>query len=147
YFQADNGTLGTRFDALPEAAYLLGWHGITVVPFDGSPARWLIRPQTLPDGGLVALPDGGILPAVDLYPQATQVEADGSWRVACAHLQLPSPDTCSIGRYLPAGDWQDLLELPDACEFRTLLLADPAAIFVITKTSLWRVDRTTGLSE
>lgn len=153
YFAGNDLTLATRFDALPGAAFLLGWQGVTVVPFDGSPSRWLLRPNLLPDGGPLTLldggplrlPDGGLFPAIGFFAQASQLEADGSLLVAWEHVQVPD-DTCSLGRFTPSGEWQDLTELADSCGFGTVLLADPASLYVTTNDRLWRVDRSTSSS-
>jgi len=143
YFLGDDLTLGIRFNALPQAGYLLGFYVVTVVPFDGSPSRLLFRPELDVDGGLFVLPDGGLLPS-SLYPQAFQVEADGTVLVAYWDLRTYSADACSIGQYTPSDEWRELVEISERCAFHTLLLANASTLYVTTESSLWRVDRETG---
>ena len=150
YFVVPEYVRPLGFTVVSRTAFLRGFEGITVVPLDGSPWRWLYRPFLGEDGGVVLGEDGGVKRGFYGFPLTEgpdpvdfAVEPDGSVLIVGEGRDSSAGIACHLGRYSLSGDWTEVLSLGDECTFGSHLLATPDHLDVTTNFHFWRVDRAT----
>jgi hypothetical protein len=113
-------------DGTAAEGFMIGFRGVTTVPFDGTPSALLVRPEDVGADGLRL----GYETIEGFHP-----ESDGS--VTAVYCTVVGP-VCGV--LSAQGAWTELGRTYDEC-WPTTVLSDEQAVYFATRTSLWRVDR------